>query len=229
MLDLTKEEKVAIFKESDFLRGVSDETLSDLAVISEEIHYPKGSFISRNGALCQYVFIVSCGLLRVSACSDSGKRITFLLVKKGEPYNILSPFMVYPRFLEAEAAKDTKCLRIKSACYLEFIETHPEITPYIVGWIGLGLDSAISRILDLMEKKVEVRIMRVIRTLSAKFGSPLFFTSVEIAELAGTTPESTLRAMAILRDMGAIETQRGKIWVKNAEALKEFGVENMRF
>jgi CRP/FNR family transcriptional regulator, nitrogen oxide reductase regulator len=88
------------------------------------------------------------------------------------------------------------------------------------------LDSANSRILDLMEKKVDTRILPVLSTLYQKFGSPVQFTSPEIAEIAGTTPESTLRIMGQLRDMGVITTGRGKIWIKDAQALHdiEFGI-----
>ncbi|MCG8634989.1 MAG: helix-turn-helix domain-containing protein, partial [Desulfobacterales bacterium] len=90
---------------------------------------------------------------------------------------------------------------------------------------GSAFDSANSRILDFMEKNVEHRIMRVLSTLHGKFGSPLHFTSVEISEIAGTTPESTLRAMGRLRDLGMIETRRGQISILDPDALDdmEFG------
>lgn len=228
MVELDKDGKIKLFQNSKFLRGVDPVTLADLADAVRERRYPKGTIISRNGIYAKEVFIVSCGLLRVSAISESGKRITFLLLKKGEPYNLLSPFMDSPRNLEAEAVRDTRCLQISGPCFLEFLETHPDITPYIFSWIGPGLDSAMSRIFDQMEKKVEVRIMRVLRSLFAKFGSPLFFTNAELAEIAGTTTASTIRAIAVLRNLGAIETQRGKIWVKNRDALKEEGEEHIR-
>jgi CRP-like cAMP-binding protein len=64
--------------------------------------------------------------------------------------------------------------------------------------------------------------------LYPKFGAPLFFTNAEIAELAGTTTESAIRAMATLRKLGAIETERGKIWVKDLDILQKDGVENIR-
>jgi hypothetical protein len=58
----------------------------------------------------------------------------------------------------------------------------------MIQWIGKAFDSANSRILDLMEKNVDSRIMRVLATLHGKFDSPLRFTSAEISEIAGTTP-----------------------------------------
>ncbi|WP_167505832.1 Crp/Fnr family transcriptional regulator [Desulfosediminicola flagellatus] len=228
MIELSQEGKIELFQNSAFLKGVTLSTLSDLASITREVRYPKGAIILRNGEFNSEIFIVSCGLLRVSACSESGKRITFLLVKKGEPFNIVSPFIDRPRFLEAEAARDSKCLQISGPCYLKFLESHPDITPHVISWIAPAIDSALSRVFDLMEKKVERRIMRVLRTLSVKFGSPLFFTNAELAEVTGTTTESTIRAVKILRDLGAIETQRGKIWVKDLNVFKDDSEEHIR-
>lgn len=204
------------------------ETLGTLADLMEERRYPRGTLITRNGEINQNVFIVSRGLLRVSACSESGKRITFLLVKTGEPYNLLSPFMTGPRFLEAEAAFESRCLVLTGSDYRQFLAVHPEVLTRVITWVAPSLDSAVSRIFDQMEKKVEIRILRVLKTLYAKFGSPLLFTSNELSELAGTTPESTLRAMAVLRDLGAIETRRGKIWIKDEKFLHVSADKNIK-
>jgi len=223
MVELSKEEKIAFFQNSAFLKGARPSTLTALAEVTREVYYPKGTIIARDDRQANEVFIVSCGLLRVSAISESGKRITFILAKKGEPYNFLSPFMKGPRHVMAEAVKNTRCLQLSGVQFLEFIDSHPDILIHIISWIAPALDSAISRIFDQMEKKVEFRIMRVLRTLSSKFGSPLLFTNSEIAELAGTTTESAIRTMAVLRKLGAIETQRGKIWVKDPDALKNEG------
>ncbi|SDP82462.1 Crp/Fnr family transcriptional regulator [Desulforhopalus singaporensis] len=228
MVGLSIDEKIEFFQGSAFLKGAKPETLADLAKVTREVCYPKGTVIARDGMYAHEVFIVSCGLLRVSAISESGKRITFILAKKGEPYNILSPFMKGPRHFMAEAVKNTRCLQLSGPQYLEFIESHPDILIQIISWIAPALDSAISRIFDQMEKKVECRIMRVLRTLSAKFGSPLFFTNAELAELAGTTTESAIRAMAVLRELRAIETQRGRIWVKDPDLLKKEGEMDIR-
>jgi CRP-like cAMP-binding protein len=228
MVRLSREEKIEFFQTSAFLKGVKPGALADLADATREVYYPKGSILTRESRYADEVFIVSCGLLRVSAVSESGKRVTFLLARKGEPYNILSPFMKQPRHFMAEAVKDTRCLQLGGGHFLRLIESHPEILYSIITWVAPALDSAFSRILDQMEKKVEFRIMRVLRTLSSKFGSTLFFTNAELAELAGTTTASAIRAVAVLRDLGAIETRRGKIWVKDTEALSREEVEHIR-
>ena len=213
------------FYRSPFFKGLDRQTVEDLFEAGQSVVFPKNTFISSIGDNFGTVLFVISGLLRVSVCSSSGRRITFLLVKTAEPYNLLGPYLNRSRFLEAEAIEKTRCISIRDQDYLNFVDQHPEMVHNILRWIGQGLDSANSRLLDLMEKKVENRILRVLSTLHEKFGSPLLFTSQEISEIAGTTPESTLRTMGLLRDVGIISTKRGKIWIHDPAALKdtEFG------
>jgi CRP-like cAMP-binding protein len=170
MVELSTEGKIELFRNSRFLGEAEEKTLIALAEATRECCYPKGTIITQNNKNTDEIFIVSCGLLKVSAISESGKRITFLLAKKGDPYNILTPFMTEPRQFIAEAAKDTRCLQMSRARYMQFIEEHPELLIHIISWVAPALDSTISRIFDQMEKKVEFRIMRVLKTLAAKLG-----------------------------------------------------------
>lgn len=228
MKKLSDNEKIELFLHSGFLKDVPVGTLTDLAGITKEKRYQQGTLIARNGIFNDNVYIVVKGLLKVSACSETGKRITFLLVKRGETFNIMSPFIDGPRFLEAEAFRDTSCLVISGQNFREFLSSHPDFSLHLMYWIAPAIDSAFSRIFDLMEKNVEFRVMRTLLTLSAKFGSPLYFTNAELAEIAGTTTESTIRTMATLRKLDVIETERGKIRIKNPDALEEAGKEYMR-
>ena len=97
----------------------------------------------------------------------------------------------------------------------------------ILGIMGHAVDSSNSRILDMLEKKVIQRLKRVLYTLSQKFGPNLNFTAVEIAELASTTTESSLRVLTDLRNNGIIGKSRGRIQILKPEALSDAESEDM--
>lgn len=225
MKKLTQNNKQFCLHRSIFCRELSPEIISNLAAISDFVTFPDTTIVSRaEDGYTDVLFVVS-GLLRVSISSSSGRRVTILLVKAGECYNLLSPYLSRPRILEAQAIETTRCLRVRAEDFIPFVEKYPSTIVNLLRIIGLAFDSSCSRIMDFMEKNVENRIMRVLSTLHSKFGSPLLFTSVEISEIAGTTPESTLRTMSHLRDLGMIETRRGQIQILNPKALddREFG------
>jgi len=53
----------------------------------------------------------------------------------------------------------------------------------------------------------------------------LRFTSGDFAELAGTTTESTLRAMARFRKQGVIKSSRGEVIITDLEKMGNQGCE----
>jgi CRP-like cAMP-binding protein len=91
----------------------------------------------------------------------------------------------------------------------------------IIDTLGHAVDSSNSRILDMLDKKVVDRLKRVLYTLLKKYGPILNFTSVEIAELVGTTTETALRVLGDLRQHGIIEKRRGQIEILKPDALAD--------
>jgi len=65
----------------------------------------------------------------------------------------------------------------------------------------------------------------VLTTLFEKFGAEIKLTSGELAELAGTTTETTLRTMARLRGLGIVESQRGRVKIISPASLQKLGDE----
>ena len=159
--------------------------------------------------------------------SASGKKTTYLLARSGEPINIIAPFRSNLRELEAEAVQDSDIVRFSQKDFVTFANSHPRIYYNLINILGEGIDSVNSRLMDLIDQKVEFRLKRVLLSLYNKFGSPLRFTSTELAEIAGTTTETALRLLAQFRDQGLIETSRGKVEILNPASLKQESYENM--
>jgi CRP/FNR family transcriptional regulator, nitrogen oxide reductase regulator len=222
---LSCEEQSFFLNGAPFFRGLSKDVILAFLDLGRSKVFKKGEFITRIGDYAEDVVFLITGLIRVCACSSSGRQFTFLLLNAGDPYNLMGPYLKRQRFLEARAIIHSRCLCIHEADFTRFVETHPPIITNIMQWIGVGIDSAHSRLLDMMDKKASERIMRALGSLHAKFGSPLLFTNQDISGIACTTTETTIRTMSFLRELGIIETRRGKIWIKDPVALKdvEFG------
>jgi len=160
-------------------------------------------------------------LIRVSKYSALGKRLTYLLAGPGEPINLVGPFTGAPRAYVAEAALDSTILSVKRKDFLAFAFANHQLIINTIGILGYAVDSSNTRILDMLEKKVIQRLKRVLYTLSQKFGPTLNFTAVEVAELASTTTESSLRVLTDLRNNGIIGKSRGQIHILKPEALSD--------
>jgi len=213
------EKKIALFSRAALFKGLSMDALKDLAKLAVLKQYVKNELVFQSDEPCDAFEVVEDGLIRVSRYSALGKRITYLLAGPGEPINLIGPFTGAAREYVAEAAQDTIIVSIVRKDFTQFAFAHPQLITNIIDILGHAIDSSNSRILDMLDKKVVDRLKRVLHTLLKKYGPILCFTSAELAELVGTTTESSLRVMADLRHNGIIETRRGQIEILKPEAL----------
>ncbi|MBN1850997.1 MAG: Crp/Fnr family transcriptional regulator [Deltaproteobacteria bacterium] len=205
--------------------GVTFQQLREIADCSFEKSYSKGELIFDQGEKCEFFYIVMKGLVKVSIYGSSGNKITYLLAGTGEPLNLVGPFTGNPRYLSAESIENTSILLLRNEDFLAYTYRHPVVIKNIMSILGYAIDSANDKILDMIEKRVEQRLIKVLHTLQKKFGQRLKFTSRDFAELAGTTTESTLRAMAQFRKRGMIKSNRGEIIILDPGFMENQGFE----
>ena len=221
------EKKIALVSQSIVFKGLPDQALKDFADLAVSIPYAKNEVVFHSHEPCSAFVLVEQGLIRVSRYSALGKRLTYLLAGPGEPINLVGPFTGAPRAYVAEAVVDTTILSVNRKDFLVYAFANSQVIINILGIMGHAVDSSNSRILDMLEKKVIQRLKRVLYTLSQKFGPNLNFTAVEIAELASTTTESSLRVLTDLRNKGIIGKSRGRIHILKPEALSDAESEDM--
>ena len=215
------EETMALFNQAAIFDGLSTDARKELAKSAVLKRYVKNEIVFQPDEPCDAFELVADGLVRVSRYSALGKRLTYLLAGPGEPINLVGPFTGAPREYVAEAAQDASIISINREAFTRFAFAHPQLIVNIINTLGYAVDSSNSRILDMLDKKVVGRLKRVLYTLLKKYGPILNFTSVEIAELAGTTTESALRVLGDLRQDGIIEKRRGQIEILKPEVLAD--------
>lgn len=212
-------EKATFFETASGFQGIGPEAALEIAELSFTRSFSKGETIFTPRDPSCHFYLVKTGLVRVSIYSASGFKLTYLLAEHGEPLNLVSPFTCSLRSTSAEALSDVLLLCVSQKDFLPFVMQHPILIINAISILGKAVDSANLRIIDLIEKKVEERLARVLYTLYQKFGSPVNFTSYEMAALTGTTPESTLRALSSLRDKRIISSERGQTYILDPTAL----------
>ena len=219
--------RIDLFRNAIGFEGIGDTQIKRIGEFSFTKQFVKGKTVFYENDPCQYFYIVAEGLVKVSLVSYSGNRITYLLAGPGEPLNLVGPFSEAPRPFCAEALEDALVAHVRREDFISFCHRNPTVMHNIIIILGRAVDSANGRILDMMEMRVEQRLLKVLLTLYRKFGSTLDFTSIELAEMAGTTTESTLRVMAHLRQSGIILTRRGQIQILKVDHLENVRSESM--
>ncbi|MDL2328510.1 Crp/Fnr family transcriptional regulator [Desulfosarcina sp. OttesenSCG-928-A07] len=209
----------SLFDRSPLMQRISPPALKTLASLAVIRQYEKNEILYYAENPCNNFVLVETGMIRVSRYSALGKRLTHLLASSGEAINLVSVFTGKTKENVCEAATDSTVVAIDRKAFLAFAFENTQLVINIVDTLGQAIDGSNQRILEMQEKKVVDRLIRVLHGLSEKFGPHLHFTAMELADLASTTTESALRILGDMRQRGIIEKGRGQIHILKPEAL----------
>ena len=212
--------KVNILKSSPILYYLKDNELEKLAGHAVMRSYDTGSFIFWEGDSPQYFCIVAKGRVKILKYSSSGKEFTIAFFHSYEMFGEIAVFQNMPYPATAQAVVDSDILQISKDDFLSFMGSRPQVALRIISVLGERLREAQERFKDIAGERVEQRIARILFMLSEKSGPVLLYKQQEIAEMSGTTTETAIRVMVHFKEMGVIDTVRGKITILNSVKLK---------
>jgi CRP-like cAMP-binding protein len=189
--------------------------------------YSRGEVLFEQGDPADSFFFVALGLVKVARAGPSGREVILDLFRPGDAVGALAVFdqRVYPA--TATALEPSSVVRVPAREFFALVEKHPEMVRGLLkGMVTRTLELA-RRIADQTES-VEVRAARLFLTLAERAGSPqgnalvlrMDLSRRDLAELIGTTVESTIRLMSRWQRDGTVLTEKGRFVVPDASVLK---------
>ena len=209
-----------LLKRSFIFSGSSEEELAELAGLAARRSFVQGEFVFWEGDAPDSFYIVIEGRVKVLKHSSLGKEFIIAFFGPGDIFGEVAVFQDKPYPASAQAAADTKVLRIRREDFLSFVAQRPQVVLRIISVLGERLRDAQGRLKDLAGERVEQRLARTLLMLSAKLGATLPFTRQEIADMAGTTTETAIRFISRLKDGGIIRSARGSITILDKTKLR---------
>ena len=200
--------------------GLDDAQLAALAGLATERHLASGEYLFWEGDAPDSLYIITAGRIKAVKHSSTGKEFIVAFLGIGEILGEVAVFQNLPYPASAEAAKATTVLAIRREGFLKFLESNPEVSMRIISVLGARLREAQERLKDIASERVEQRLARMLLMLADRLGATLPFTRQEIADMAGTTTETTIRVMGRLKEAGAINSVRGNVVIKDRTKLE---------
>ncbi len=117
------------------------------------------------------------------------------------------------------ATRPTLLLAIGRDRFVQAIEKYPILAREILYAYGQRIHY-IETLLYLSREKVEKRLAAALLYLYHKFGFSLPLTRAEIGQMAGTTPETTMRLLKRFSQKGLLEGHRGQVVLTDLKGLK---------
>ena len=213
-------DKVQVFCQSSYFAHLSEDKREEIASLSTLCHFRKSEFIFQQGELSLFFYIIKEGRVKLFRQSVVGKNLTIGVLGRGEAVHSTVLFDNAPCWASAQAMGAVTILRIKREDFLSFVTENPSIAMKFICVLSEQVRRAYGRLTDMVVDTVELRLIKILYMLSSKFGTVLYFTAEEVAELAGTTVETTFRVMSRLKSSGIICTSRGKIVILDEDRLR---------
>jgi CRP/FNR family transcriptional regulator len=220
---LSHSSKEEALKRTVLFSDLSQSELGELVKLTSERSYEVGEYVFWEGDSGDYLYTVGEGRIKVSKLSSQGKEVIIAFFSPGEMFGEVALFegKAYPA--SAQAATAARVLAIRRQDFLKLLTKHPQIALVIIGVLSGRLREAQWRLKDLALERVDQRLARVLLMLSAKLGETLPFTRQEIADMAGTTTETTIRFISRLKEGKIISSDRGKLVILNKTKLELIG------
>lgn len=181
-------------------------------------HYARGQSVFYAGNMAPGLYCVTEGVIKVEAAGASGTNHILRMVGPGGILGYRSLFADEPYQSTATVNEDAKICFIPKSSLMELIAKQPEVAMNLLKHVSRELRMAEDRMRGRVDMDASERVAEALLFLKDHFEGQIW-TRREIAEWAGTTPETVMRTLAQFEDEGLIEQQGRKISVVDRKAL----------
>jgi CRP-like cAMP-binding protein len=188
--------------------------------------YAKGETIFDEGEPADRIHFIYIGKVKIVKAAGTRDFIIEIL-EKGEPVGAVAAFQGRPFPATAITLEPTSILSIPEREFFQLIETRPALTRHLLAGLTMRLIALNRRLAD-MTGSVEARAARMFLTLSDRVGVPgeegvfipLALSRQEIADLLGTTIETTIRLMSRWQKEEIVLTEKEGFRIPDIELLR---------
>ena len=198
-----------------------------LATVAREEAYRPREYIFMEGEPALWFCVVRSGHVKILKHSRTGKDVVLELLGPGEPFGGIAVIerRTYPA--AAQATEPSVIIKIPREPVVALAERYPSIIKEMALMVGRRLrdahDSVRSLAVDPVEARLAATLLRLAREgRKAKQGVelPLHPTRQSLADMAGTTVETTIRVVSRWLKEGLVEDDGTRFVLRDLEALR---------
>ncbi len=228
--------RVNIFWKIPMFEFLEAEELDRLYSLCSTERFAKGDYIFLECDQPRNLYVVVKGEVKLLKQTEDGRETIVEMAYPGEIFGEEAVFDGQPYPMTAQALDDVELLSISRSDFFSFLRDNPDLALEIITELGARLREAQNTIRALAMERVEWRIARVLLMLSRKAGVmeedgvsiDLPLTRQDIADMAATTVETTIRVLSNFKKMGLVDTEKGKIILRDRKHLEEMVSEGCR-
>jgi CRP-like cAMP-binding protein len=209
-------------------RRLSADDRQRLAAVAHAREFDKGETLFQEGDASDHLYIVVTGRVKVFKTTARGTDVILEIFGPGDPVGAVAVYesRAYPA--TAVALEPTACLLIPRQAFFALLETHPTLVRGLLVGLSHRLVELTTRLTELTGGRVEPRLARFLLKLANDMGQPrpegvfipLSLSRQELADMIGTTIETSIRIMSRWGKDDVVRTEKDGFLIVDRASLE---------
>ena len=217
-----------VLRRTIIFRRLSPEDRQRLASVSSVRDFEKGATLFSEGDASDSLYTVIEGHVKVFKTTARGTDVILEIFGPGDPVGAVAVYESRPYPASAVALEPTRCLLIPRQAFFSLLETHPTLVRGLLVGLTHRLVELTNRLTELSGGRVEPRLARFLLKLADDIGQhreggtfiPLALSRQELADMIGTTIETSIRIMSRWAKDDVVRTEKNGFVVVDRAALE---------
>ena len=219
----------SLLRQLPFFRRLSAALRARVAEVARLKSYERGDLVFAEGDASDAFIVIVAGRVKIFKSTPAGKEVILEIFGPGDPLGAVAVYESVPFFASAMTLEPTQILSIEQSAFFRLLEDDPTFVRGLLSGLTIRLAELTRRLADLSGARVDVRLARLFLKLCERIGKPerggifvaMPLSRQELADLAGTTIETTIRIMSRWQKEDVLHTEKDGFVVLNREALEE--------
>ena len=221
-----------LLRSSALYRNLSKEDERRVAAVAIARSYEKGETIFSEGDPSDYLYTIASGRVKVVKLIPSGKEVILEIFGPGDPVGAVVAYEGRPYPASATAIERTACILVRRVDFFALLERYPSIVRGFLVGMAQRIVELTRRIPEVAGGRVETRFAHLFLKLADRMGRPersgtfipMPLSRQDLADLTGTTIETSIRIMSRWGKDGLVLTGKDGFMVQSRSALERLSL-----
>jgi CRP/FNR family transcriptional regulator, nitrogen oxide reductase regulator len=217
-----------VLRHSPMFRRLTVEDRRRLLAVAVLRDFEKGAPLFNEGDASDYLYTVVTGRVKVFKTTARGTDVILELFGPGDPVGAVAVYESRSYPAGAVALEPTTCLLVPRREFFALLETYPTLVRGLLVGMTHRLVELTNRLAELSGGRVEPRLARFFLKLAGDIGQQredgifiaLVLSRQELADMIGTTVETTIRIMSRWGKQDVVRTDKDGFLVVDRASLE---------
>jgi CRP/FNR family cyclic AMP-dependent transcriptional regulator len=215
-------EREWVLREFDLFRDLSDDEVEVIGQSAPMRQLPAGQMLYSPARPTEVLFILKKGRIRLYQVGVDGRTMTTAMISPGMVFGEMAALGQHLDQTYAETVDQCVVCLMSRADVQRLLLSDPRIATRVAEFLGSRVADLERRLGDSILKSAPERVAATLARLAgSEQSAAVKLTHEQLADLVGSSRETTTKVLGDLADRGLVSLRRGRVVVRDASALRD--------